>query len=296
MSRIPHIAVAALGTSITLGLVCSPAWAGPVAFTNVAEDPAMGLTYERARSASYADLIAGFTDSITTPLSFFEVSAFLPARPTGFPGIALIDFDNDGDTDIYVTNGPGVANSLFSNQLVQTGSMSFVDVGATSGADATDLDSNGVCFGDLDNDGDEDLFVLGRDTANRLYENQGGTFAEVFNSRGRGRQPLSTCVVFDGGHRRRWLCSTSPWSATCSDLDNSAERPGHRGLSIYNQPQRAVPQRRGAVPSPMCRIQLGDPQHGAGGHHRSKAPPTISWDVRDGRSSISTAIIDVVVG
>ena len=33
---------------------------------------------------------------------------------------------------------------------------------ASSGAGASAQDSTGVCFGDIDNDGDEDLYVLGR--------------------------------------------------------------------------------------------------------------------------------------
>src|SRR5262249_17989149 len=43
--------------------------------------------------------------------------------------------------------------------------------------DATDMDSTGVCYGDIDNDGDEDLLVLGRMENNRLFRNDGnGSF------------------------------------------------------------------------------------------------------------------------
>ncbi len=151
-----------------------------ISFTNIATDPAMNLAgFKRARSASYAQLLDVYRRSQTTPMSFEQVLALTPHATGGFPGVALLDFDRDGDTDIYVTNGPGAPNGLFSNQLEETGKLGFKDVSLNSGADATDHDSNGVCFGDIDNDGDDDLYVLGRESANRLFENLGGRFREV---------------------------------------------------------------------------------------------------------------------
>ena len=176
MNRLRANPAAAL---LALTLSSVPAAAEEISFTNVAEDPLMNLNFLRSRSAGYADLMDVYGDSQSAPVPLDEVFATTPHRTGGFPGIALIDHDGDGDTDIYVTNGPGAANGLFSNQLRETGRLGFVDISSTSGADATDLDSNGVCFGDLDNDGDDDLYVLGRETGNRLYENIGGVFREV---------------------------------------------------------------------------------------------------------------------
>jgi hypothetical protein len=151
-----------------------------ISFSNIARDPAMNLSgFKRARSAGYAQLMEAYRRSQTAPMSMGQVFAQTPHATGGFSGVALIDFDRDGDTDIYVTNGPGAANGLFRNLLKETGKLGFQDVSAVSGADATDQDSNGVCFGDVDNDGDEDLYVLGRESANRLYENLGGRFREV---------------------------------------------------------------------------------------------------------------------
>ncbi|MEO1368810.1 MAG: FG-GAP-like repeat-containing protein, partial [Acidobacteriota bacterium] len=165
-----------------LASAASLAAAGEIAFVNVAEDPALGLEYTRARSASYERVDALQRQSLVEPVPFAS-SLSLPHRAGGFPGVAVLDVDGDGDLDVYVTNGPGRANSLFLNWLHETGELRFDDRGAASGAGAADQDSNGVCFGDLDNDGDDDLVVLGREMHNRLFENVGGgEFRRVVDS------------------------------------------------------------------------------------------------------------------
>lgn len=185
-SSITQRALRCKALSLAILSASIPAAADPVSFTDVTNDPVMGISFERAPSDSYADLIAAFDASRYTPVSI-EATFAMPFNARGYAGVALIDHDGDGDTDIYLTNGPGAPNGLFSNQLVETGTMSFVDVSLSSGADATDLDTNGVCFGDLDNDGDEDLYLLGRATNNRLLANNGdGTFTEVLSSGAEG--------------------------------------------------------------------------------------------------------------
>lgn len=148
----------------------------PVAFTDLATDPASGLAYERVPSASKAIYDAAreagsftFADTIEQPLKW-----------RGAPGVAIFDHDGDGDLDLYVTNGPGAANSLFSSRLRDEGVLRFVDVAEAAGVAAVDQDSSGVCSGDTDNDGDTDLFVLSNFGANRFFENRGdGSFDEI---------------------------------------------------------------------------------------------------------------------
>jgi enediyne biosynthesis protein E4 len=68
-------------------------------------------------------------------------------------GVCSADYDNDGWPDVYVT-GVG-SNRLYRNN----GSGGFVDVTTKAGAGGTGLWSSSCAFGDIENDGDVDLFV-----------------------------------------------------------------------------------------------------------------------------------------
>jgi hypothetical protein len=89
------------------------------------------------------------------------------------------DIDNDGFLDMYLGSGNPPYTSLIPNVLFRNkGGASFVDVTAASGTGVLPK-GHGVAFGDLDNDGDEDLFVViggalpGDKHAARLFENPG---------------------------------------------------------------------------------------------------------------------------
>ena len=103
-----------------------------------------------------------------------------PAQPT--QAATWLDYDNDGDLDLYVvaesrieiTRDGDYPSSLFRNE----GNGTFVDVAAEAGV-RNDRYCKGVTAGDYDNDGDMDLY-LSNMGANRLYRNEGnGKFTDV---------------------------------------------------------------------------------------------------------------------
>jgi len=123
----------------------------------------------------------------------------LPAVMGG--GAALFDFDNDGDLDIYLTNGdqvlPGTGNQKRgSNRLYRREADGrYTDVTAVSGLGDTGY-GMGVATGDIDNDGWVDVFVsnYGPD---RLYRNQGdGTFIDITSAAGAGVDGWSASAAF----------------------------------------------------------------------------------------------------
>lgn len=147
-----------------------------ITFSDIAAGDNAGITYRRIESPR-DDL---FDELKQQPLYTLEDRNQTPAKSRGAPGIAILDYDNDSDLDVYVTNGPSAANSLYSNQLQETGEVTFIDVAEEAGVAATEQDSSGVSYGDIDNDGDDDLLVLGVGEPNRLFENQGdGTFVDI---------------------------------------------------------------------------------------------------------------------
>ena len=93
-------------------------------------------------------------------------------RMTG--GAAAGDFDGDGAIDLIVTRLDG-HDLLYRNR----GDGRFDEVSAEVGLSDWNLASNGALWGDIDNDGDLDLFITTvGDTRHYLFINQGGEFTE----------------------------------------------------------------------------------------------------------------------
>jgi enediyne biosynthesis protein E4 len=106
----------------------------------------------------------------------------------GGGGIAWIDYDRDGFPDLFLVNGTTFeqaqrAASPRSHLYHNNGDGTFTDVSAHSGLDHTGW-GMGVCVGDYDNDGFDDLYVTYYG-GNVLYHNNGnGTFTDVTSQAG----------------------------------------------------------------------------------------------------------------
>lgn len=98
---------------------------------------------------------------------------------------AFVDFDNDGDLDLYKSNDKHHANQLFENE----GNLVFTEVGAIHSANIV-INAMNTGVGDINNDGDWDLFVTdGPDPGSTLlkyngqqYENLNPSSNTDFNS------------------------------------------------------------------------------------------------------------------
>ncbi len=130
-------------------------------------------------------------------------------------GGALLDYDNDGDLDVYlVQSGPigpdvrnqdlGQADRLFRNQLVETGRLRFSDVTEASGIRAFGY-GMGAAAADVDNDGWVDIYVTNFGP-NQLWRNRGdGTFEDVTARSGTGEPGWGTSAAFFDYDRDGWL-------------------------------------------------------------------------------------------
>lgn len=112
-------------------------------------------------------------------------SSYYMPESTG-SGLAFLDFDGDGDLDIYAVNGASRAGRETGrgavNRLFRRDAEGYVDVTEGSGLGDGGF-GMGVAAGDMDNDGWVDVFVtnVGPDA---LYRNAGGTFVNVTSQAG----------------------------------------------------------------------------------------------------------------
>ncbi len=90
-------------------------------------------------------------------------------------GSEWVDYDNDGDLDLFAA-GYDTGQKAY---LWRNDNGTFTDVGSSAGLSDTSGQRSG-CWGDYDNDGDLDLYLVARTDVSKIYQNQGnGTFINV---------------------------------------------------------------------------------------------------------------------
>ncbi|MGA9800229.1 MAG: CRTAC1 family protein [Terriglobales bacterium] len=153
-------------------------------------------------------------------------------------GVAIFDYDDDGWPDIFLVNGTtlegfpaGTANAPSNHLYRNNHDGTFSDVTTKAGLSATGW-GQGVCVGDYDNDGWEDLYVTyyGK---NRLYHNQSGVFTEVAGQSGvagSGKAWGTGCAFVDYDRDGRLDLMV----ANYVDFDvSTAPAPGERASCVW---------------------------------------------------------------
>ena len=139
------------------------------------------------------------------------------------PGVAIFDYDRDGDQDVYLTQEAGHPNRLFRND----GDMVFVETAESAGVAAIEQGSSGVVACDVNNDGYQDLYVGGRGIQGdgldfrsaRVADEDGQTIAPAYADRlfiniGGAFMDISDAAFGDSPNLR------AAATAACADVDS----------------------------------------------------------------------------
>jgi hypothetical protein len=136
-------------------------------------------------------------------------------------GVAVFDYDNDGDDDILFVNGTSWPHAKIKSKAAQAlfrndGTGRFTDVSREAGLNHS-FYGMGVAIGDVDNDGDEDVFftAVGK---NHYFRNQNGRFEDLTERVGLSGQDdawSTGCGFFDfdnDGDLDLFVCNYVTWN------------------------------------------------------------------------------------
>jgi len=197
--------------------------------------------------SQFVDVAA--TAGLTAPMIYGGVSQDTYIIESMGGGCAFFDYDNDGWMDIFILGGSrlegppaSASNRLYKNNRDGT----FTDVTEKAGLKDSAW-ANGVCVGDYNNDGNEDLFCTYYGQ-NRLYRNNGdGTFADVTKQAGLNSEVTrfgSGCTFLD--YNRDGLLDLFVSNYVQFDLQHapkpSATNPtcSYEGVAVYCGPRGMV--------------------------------------------------------
>ena len=121
--------------------------------------------------------------SLVANPSLINPVSTIPSDNSGNYSSTWTDYDDDGDLDLYLAKCRGFVNNPLDgrrvNQLFRNdGNGNWTDVAEAAGLRPL-RQSWSATFGDLDNDGDQDAFIINHDGFSQLLRNDEGVFTDV---------------------------------------------------------------------------------------------------------------------
>ena len=197
-------------------------WPFPVSFFDVADQAGLHMTFASGSEQSKKYII--------------EANG---------SGVAFLDFDNDGRQDLFLVNGSrldGTAAKDTSHLYRNEGNGRFLDVTKEAGVGRAGWGS-GICVGDVDNDGFDDIFVTywGK---NSLYRNNGhGAFTDIAAASGvdgSGKEWSSGCTFLDYDHDGKLdllVTSYQAFDLKTAPLPGKASNCEWKGMPVFCGPR-----------------------------------------------------------
>lgn len=193
--------------------------------------PLLGRAADNTTSYPFVEVPAAESGIQWVHENAMSIDRFLP-EALG-PGVAFLDYDNDGWMDLFFVNsGPSdfykpkaqLRNALYKNNRDGT----FTDVTEKAGVGGGKFFGMGVAAADYDNDGFPDLLVTAYGRATLYHNNGDGTFTDVTEKAGLARPSWTTSAVwfdYDGdGRLDLFLCSFVEYGNKLSCGDNKLGR------------------------------------------------------------------------
>lgn len=150
---------------------------------------------------AFSVLLFGLTHALGQ-ISYDDISVAAGVDSTGTArGVSLVDYDNDGDQDLYFSFSLNSSNILFRNN----GDLTFTDVSLESGLGLSGF-GNCSTWADFDNDGFTDVYIGFLGDPNLLYRNNGdGTFEDVTEAMGVQDELNTRSVLWADFNKDGWL-------------------------------------------------------------------------------------------
>jgi hypothetical protein len=153
-------------------------------------------------------------------------------------GLALFDFDNDDDLDLFVVNASNEPCRLYEN--VSVDSIAFQDVTEKLGLSVKRW-GNGVAIGDVNGDGFDDIYITCHGPNVLLMNREGNGFEDITESAGVGDARWGTSARFgdlDGdGDLDLYVCNYLEY-----DFDNPPPKAKYKGQDVLGGPHGMQPQ------------------------------------------------------